>query len=117
VAGTAARYDLAVEELVYRTAQEALANVRKHARPSAITVTLAERSGNIVGEVEDDGTGFDLVDVRTRPSAPLHLGLDTMVERVRAVGGDVLVESAPGEGTRVRFAVPTRFPAPVAPPG
>jgi signal transduction histidine kinase len=117
VVGTAARYDLAVEELVYRTAQEALANVRKHASPSAITVTLAERSGSIVGEVEDDGTGFDLVDVRTRPSAPLHLGLDTMVERVRAVGGDVMVESAPGEGTRVRFAVPTTFRSPASPPG
>jgi len=114
VVGTGARYDLAVEELVYRTAQEALANVRKHARPRVITVTLSERSGRIVGEVEDDGTGFDVVDVRTRPSAPLHLGLDTMVERVRAVGGEVTVESAPGAGTRVRFAVPTAFQSPAA---
>jgi signal transduction histidine kinase len=117
VVGTGARYDLAVEELVYRTAQEALANVRKHARPSAITVTLSERSGQIVGEVEDDGSGFDVVDVRTRASAPLHLGLDSMVERVRAVGGEVTVESAPGAGTRVRFAVPTAFESPVSAPG
>jgi PAS domain S-box-containing protein len=117
VVGTGARYDLAVEELVYRTAQEALANVRKHARPRAITVTLSERSGRIVGEVEDDGTGFDVVDVRTRPSAPLHLGLDSMVERVRAVGGEVTVESAPGSGTRVRFAIPTTFRSPVSSSG
>jgi PAS domain S-box-containing protein len=118
VVGTGRRYDLAVEELVYRTAQEALANVRKHARPDAITVTLSERSGLIVGEIEDDGAGFDVVDVRTRPSAPLHLGLDSMVERVRAAGGEISVESAPGAGTRVRFAVPTTFRHPAtATPG
>jgi PAS domain S-box-containing protein len=114
VVGTGARYDLAVEELVYRTAQEALANVRKHARPSSITIMLSERAGRIVGEVEDDGAGFDVVDVRSRPSAALHLGLDTMVERVRAVGGDLTIESAPGSGTRVRFTVPTTFQAPVS---
>ncbi|HEY3766134.1 MAG TPA: PAS domain-containing protein [Gaiellales bacterium] len=106
VVGTAARYDLTVEELVYRTAQEALANVRKHASPSVISVAIAERGGRIVADIEDDGCGFDVADARSRPSAALHLGLDSMVERIRAAGGEVTLDSAPGAGTRVRFSVP-----------
>ena len=108
VVGTRARYDLAVEELVYRSAQEALANVRKHAAANTITVTIAERAGMLESEIRDDGCGFDVFDVRSRPTAALHLGLDTMIERVRAAGGDVTIDSAPGAGTTVRFAVPAQ---------
>ena len=113
VTGPAGRYDLAIEELVYRSAQEALANVRKHAHASRITVRLAEHDGRLVGEVADDGRGFDLDDVRSRPGAALHMGLDSMVERVRAAGGEVTIDSQPGAGTRVRFAVPTVLEPPL----
>jgi PAS domain S-box-containing protein len=106
VRGALGRYDHALEELVYRSVQEALANVRKHARADAITVTLGERGGSIRAEVCDDGLGFDVVDARTRSSAALHLGLDALHERVRAVGGTASITSAPGQGTCVRFAVP-----------
>jgi PAS domain S-box-containing protein len=106
VRGALGRYDHALEELVYRSVQEALANVRKHARADAITVTLGERGGSIRAEVCDDGLGFDIVDARTRSSAALHLGLDALHERVRAVGGSASITSAPGQGTCVRFAVP-----------
>jgi PAS domain S-box-containing protein len=106
VTGTSARYDLAVEELVYRSAQEALANVRKHAEPRWIRVTIAAREGMIESEIRDDGCGFDVGDVRSRPSAALHLGLDTMIERVRAAGGEIAIDSTPGAGTTVRFTVP-----------
>jgi signal transduction histidine kinase len=47
-----------------------------------------------------------VVDARTRSSAALHLGLDALHERVRAVGGTASITSAPGQGTCVRFAVP-----------
>ncbi len=87
VRGTVGRYDHPVEELVYRSVQEALANVRKHAQPDSISVTLAERRGMIWAEICDDGLGFDVVDAGTRPQAALHLGLDALYERIRAVGG------------------------------
>jgi signal transduction histidine kinase len=106
VRGALGRYDHALEELVYRSVQEALANVRKHAHADAITVTLRERGGAIRAEVCDDGLGFDVVDARTRSSAALHLGLDALHERVLAVGGTASITSAPGQGTCVRFAVP-----------
>ena len=89
VRGVVGRYDHSVEELVYRSVQEALANVRKHAQPASIAVTLAERRGMIWAEICDDGLGFDVVDARTRPQAALHLGLDALHERIRAVGGTV----------------------------
>ena len=106
VRGAMGRYDHALEELVYRSVQEALANVRKHARASSITVTLRERAGAIGAEVCDDGLGFDVVDARTRRGAALHLGLDALQERVRAVGGTASITSSPGRGTCVRFTVP-----------
>jgi signal transduction histidine kinase len=104
----ARRYDPVVEELVYRTVQEALANARKHARPKLITVRLEEREGGagLVGEVSDDGRGFDPILIQHRSDAALHLGIESMVERVRAAGGDVEVTSAPGVGTRVAFSIP-----------
>jgi PAS domain S-box-containing protein len=106
VRGAMGRYDHALEELVYRSVQEALANVRKHARASSITVTLRERAGAIGAEVCDDGLGFDVVDARTRRGAALHLGLDALHERVLAVGGSASITSSPGRGTCVRFTVP-----------
>jgi PAS domain S-box-containing protein len=106
VRGTVGRYDHPVEELVYRSVQEALANVRKHAQPDSISVTLAERRGAIWAEICDDGLGFDVVDAGTRPQAALHLGLDALYERIRAVGGSVHVDSSPGKGTCVSLTVP-----------
>jgi PAS domain S-box-containing protein len=103
---TPGRYDHGIEELVYRTTAEALANVRKHANPDNITVTIQEDGGTLSGTIQDDGHGFDIVEVKTRPQAALHLGLESLVERVRAAGGDLAVDSAPGKGTRIQFAIP-----------
>jgi PAS domain S-box-containing protein len=113
VSGPVGRYDYAAEELMYRSAQEALANVRKHAHPKTITVTLTENAGTLTGEIQDDGCGFDITDARARPSAALHLGLDSLTERVQAAGGSVNVESNPGRGTRLRLNIPAT-PAPTA---
>jgi PAS domain S-box-containing protein len=106
VHGTIGRYEHTVEELVYRSVQEALANVRKHAHPNSIAVTIVEHRGAIRAEVCDDGLGFDIVDARSRPQSALHLGLDALHERIGAVGGKVEIISSPGKGTCVRFSVP-----------
>jgi signal transduction histidine kinase len=106
VSGRVGRYDRALEELLYRSVQEALANVRKHAQATRIDVTLHERGGELVCVVVDDGGGFDVDAARTRPQAVFHLGIGSLVERVRAVGGDATIDSAPGRGTRVRLVLP-----------
>ncbi|HEV8660487.1 MAG TPA: ATP-binding protein, partial [Thermoanaerobaculia bacterium] len=94
----------AVELQLVRIVQEALTNVRKHARASRVTVALHKTAGRIVATVTDDGIGFD-------PSAKIRgdfprLGLATMRERAESVGGSVAVESTRGAGTTVRFELP-----------
>lgn len=85
-----------------RIVQEAMSNVRRHAAATMIAVTLREHDGTLELSVCDDGTGFD-----ARAEAGTgHFGLKTMAERARAVGGTLVVRSAPGEGTTVCATVP-----------
>ena len=97
--------EAAVEENLYRLAQEALSNVAKHAGASKVTVCLVAEpdSPEIELEVSDDGAGFD-----PQSRRPGHLGLGTMAERAAALGGHLSVTSAPGAGTTVRVSVPRR---------
>ena len=91
-------------EHAYRVALEALHNTVKHAAASHATVTVAADDGQRVRvSVADDGAGFDPGLAR-----PGHLGLRTMAERARAVGGDLELVTAPGAGTRVQLTVPAR---------
>ena len=95
------RLPLAVEEALYRIAQEALNNVFKHANTHQVTVTLRFSDDEVCLEVSDDGVGFD-------PATPQGgLGLRGMQERARKVDGNLEVDSAPGKGTQVRVTVKT----------
>jgi signal transduction histidine kinase len=89
---------------VMRIAQEAVNNALRHADAQRIEVGLDARDGRLVLTVEDDGIGFD-------PAAPAlrarRLGLTSMEERARAVGGSLTIDSRPGAGTRVRLEVAT----------
>jgi signal transduction histidine kinase len=95
------------EVVVLRAAQEALANVRRHARAHQVTVLLIADELGVRVEVRDDGVGFAPVDAE----AERGFGLAGMRGRVREVGGDLDVASAPGRGTRVTVRVPLRPPA------
>jgi two-component system sensor histidine kinase UhpB len=86
--------------VVYRVAQEALANVARHAKATRVEVDLATRDGGIDLCVRDDGRGFDA----TLP--PSGLGLEGMAERARLVGGELSVYSSAGRGTTVTLHVP-----------
>jgi len=89
------------EVVLLRGAQEALANVRRHASASAVVLRVS-RVGEVVAvHVEDDGVGFD-------PAAAAGVGLAGLRDRAEQVGGAVDVASAPGQGTRVTVRVPTR---------
>jgi signal transduction histidine kinase len=92
------------EEAVYRIAQEALHNALRHGAPNHVYVDLHVRNGSLVLEVTDDGNGFD-------PDAPAQaahrLGLASMRERARAVGGRLAVTSQLRAGTTLRLEVPT----------
>jgi signal transduction histidine kinase len=91
----------ALEQELYRVAQEALNNALKHGRPGRIAVCLRQAAGQVSLEIADDGVGFD---VAARANG--GLGLRGMRERVARLGGKLDIESAPGLGTRVRVEVP-----------
>jgi signal transduction histidine kinase len=86
---------------VFRIAQEALHNALRHAGAEHVEVRLrCAADGGLELTVADDGAGFDAGAVRSR-----RLGLTTMDERARAIGGELAIASAPGAGTTVRLAV------------
>ncbi len=94
---------LEVRVVCYRIAQEAIANVRKHAQASFIEVHLASEGSGTRVRIRDDGRGFDPARIPPRPG---HLGLPDMRERAELAGGWLRVESAPGAGTTVEFWIP-----------
>jgi signal transduction histidine kinase len=87
---------------VFRIAQEAVHNALRHAGADRIEVTLDARDGALALTVADDGAGFDAAAPALRAR---RLGLTSMEERARALGGTLAVESRPGAGTRVRLEV------------
>jgi signal transduction histidine kinase len=90
--------------LAYRLFREAVLNVVRHARASRVRVDLRSVDEILRVEVADDGVGFEPGDVEQ--PAPGHLGMLASRQLCEAAGGDWDVESAPGRGTRVRYAVP-----------
>ena len=89
-----------VEVMFLRTTQELLANVRKHAKASHVTVTLSYISDVVALDVRDDGAGF------TTDAATGGFGLRGLRERTQQFGGSLDVDSTPGEGTTVSVTIP-----------
>ena len=101
--GMAKRLPRAVELAAYRIVQEALTNVAKHARAARCRITLRRQDDDVEISVEDDGRGFDPMDMDT--SAP-GLGLVSMRERAAQLAGRIALESEQGAGTRVKVKLP-----------
>ncbi|MFB9441478.1 sensor histidine kinase [Dactylosporangium vinaceum] len=90
-----------LEIVALRAGQEALANVRRHARASRVEVLLQYRSGILALRIGDDGQGFDA------EQRPAGFGLAGLRERVTTAGGSVMVRTAPGAGVTVDVELPT----------
>lgn len=98
----------AVAAVLYRVAQESLANALRHSGGSSVRLTLTAARGTATLEVVDDGKGFDVAEAeRRRPG----MGLFSMRERVSLVDGRMAIDSAPGKGTRIIATVPLTHPS------
>jgi signal transduction histidine kinase len=95
------RFSPEIEAAVYFSCLEALQNVAKYAEATSATVRLAQANGTLTFEVSDDGRGFDA------EAASPGSGLQGIADRLAALGGELRVRSAPGNGTTVagRFPV------------
>jgi signal transduction histidine kinase len=96
------RFSAGVDIALYRIAQEALMNAKRHANARAVSVVLTLRDTEISMVVEDDGRGFDVVAARHST----RLGLPGIRERAEMLGGKLLVESSPDSGTRLVVEIP-----------
>jgi signal transduction histidine kinase len=96
--GTARPIHPEVEVALLRAAQEALTNVAKHAGATRVGLTLSYMEDLVTLDVRDDGVGFE--------ASHRGFGLTGMRQRVHGVGGELAVESTPGEGTAISASVP-----------
>lgn len=102
------RLDSEMEINLYRLVQEALRNAVNHAKARNVAVRIVSSSPDILLRVEDDGMGFDLERRRTLALRERRMGLSSMEERARLVGGSLTVKSQPGMGTKILAEVPVR---------
>jgi signal transduction histidine kinase len=98
------RFPAAFETALFRVCQEAMSNIARHAHAESVLIQLSEDGGEIRIEIEDDGRGFEPDNVSHAERR--HFGLMGIEERVEILGGKVVIDSAPGQGTRIRLAVP-----------
>lgn len=95
------RLNISIELTIYRIIQEALTNVRKYAEVSEARVTVRELDDAVRVMIEDKGQGFDM------EKESLGVGLFSMDERARSVGGEFSILASPGKGTKIILEVPT----------
>ncbi len=98
------RLPIAVEQELYRIAQEALNNIMKHARARHVMLSVRFEDKAVSLRIHDDGSGFDLRDASSRGGR----GLRSFTARAAKIGGSVTVESQPGQGTTVTLNVATK---------
>jgi PAS domain S-box-containing protein len=91
---------------IFRVFQETLTNVVRHARANEISVDVTREEGRVIFAVQDNGSGFETDEVLASGGAQAGIGIPSMQERMRMIGGSLEILSRKGEGTRVSFVVP-----------
>ncbi|HYB89883.1 MAG TPA: ATP-binding protein [Candidatus Binataceae bacterium] len=95
-----------VETALFRAVQEVITNIVKHAEAKSVLIQCALGPRAVTVEIEDDGEGFDPAAISATAVDGRGLGLAGIRERLELLGGSAVIESAPGQGTRVLLTVP-----------
>lgn len=98
------------EMALYRIAQEAITNIRKHAQAKKVRIVLRDEGTHVLLSVRDDGRGFES-DAKRGPGPATSFGLTGMSERAALIGGHLTVKSAPGTGTTLELVIPDQAAA------
>lgn len=105
--GVPRKLDETLLHVVFRAARELLINVAKHAQVASAEIAATEQDGCLVLSVTDDGIGFDARAVAmSKPTARGGYGLFSVRERINFLGGDIQIDSTPGDGTVAVLTVP-----------
>ncbi|HEX9144133.1 MAG TPA: sensor histidine kinase [Candidatus Binatia bacterium] len=101
---TIGKHNLAVEaeRELYFALREALINAIRHSRASELRLELFEEGGICKASLRDNGSGFDLATI----DGESHYGLRIIKERIDSIGGNLLIETAPGQGTWISIEIP-----------
>jgi two-component system sensor histidine kinase DegS len=92
--------------VLFRIAQEALNNIRKHARASSVTIKVEGKDKDIVMTITDNGQGFEVPERVEEMVGAGRLGLMGMYERAKLLNGDLQISSEPGKGTKLVVTLP-----------
>lgn len=87
----------------YRFMQESVTNILKHAEATSVAIKIKKLPQKIIIKIKDNGIGFDPIQARRKQS----MGLKTIAERIRILGGAISVNSKPGQGTTIQTEIPT----------
>jgi signal transduction histidine kinase len=109
VQGTIEDLPADMEVAIYRIVQEALTNIRKHARASQADVHAQFSPNQVVITIQDNGQGFDVPDDTTELIKVGNLGLMGLKERAQLLGGQVTISSQPNQGTTITVVLPRHF--------
>lgn len=101
-----ARFNPIVETALYRVIQEAMNNIRKHAKSTTIWIDLDYDERSIALQVRDNGVGFAVTQLQHPAAAGEQIGLRGMRERITLLGGRFRINSQPGTGTQLSAIVP-----------
>ena len=93
---------------IYRLIQEALNNIKRHAGAGRATIRLVASSPDIVIRIKDNGKGFDVDERRKRALKEKRMGLQSMVERVALLDGNITIQSRPTKGTYILIEIPLK---------
>lgn len=111
VEGDERQLPMRTEATLLRVAQGAIGNVAKHSKAKNCHITLTYEEDQVRLDVVDDGAGFDPEKISQRPASLGHIGLNAMKQRAAELGGELIVESSPGNGTAVSVALPVEISA------
>lgn len=108
IAGPVRRLEEAPALALFRTAQEAFRNARRHGQASQVQIRLVFEPDVISLTIKDDGRGFEVADSLDALTANRHYGLIGIVERIQHLEGTVDIHSRPGVGTQIEVTLPTQ---------
>lgn len=98
------RYDSGIEAIIYRVVCELVNNSIKHSKASKIVVDLKSNGGSIEIAVSDNGVGFDR-EILDKGEARTGMGLSSIISRISSVKGDILIDTAIGQGTKITIKI------------